>query len=521
MKNFVIKIISFIRRKKWLVGAGVVILVVVVLLLGGNGKELKTATVERGTIVAEVSVTGKVKPAQNIELAFEKGGRILAVYANVGDKVISGQRLVELENGDLKAAVLQAQAALQVQGAKLAEIKKETRPEEIQIKETELAKAKEDLTGHYNSSVNVSNDSFSKANDAVVKQTDDLFTEDNSSSPRLSFEPSDGQLKNDSQSQRALSGGELIAWANELNQMKSGGSSGSALDFLKKAQTHTDIIRKFLNTLAETLNKTTTLPSATLTAYRTSINTALTNINTAASAISTQIQTITAQQLTVQKVEQELALKLAGSTSEQIQAQEALVKEAEAQLAAALAQLEKTIIRSPFNGMVTKRDAEKGEIISVNSVVMAVIGSGVFEIETSITESDIAKISAGDIAKVTLDAYGPGTVFEAKVIHRDISETMIEGIPTYKTILQFVAEDERILPGLTADADILTDKKENVLFIPTRNITTRDGEKYVKLLIDEKNQETKEVKIETGLRGSDGRTEVVLGLKEGDKIVIE
>lgn len=70
---------------------------------GGNDVPQKAVTVSRGDVVEEVSVTGKVVPAKSINLAFEKSGRITRISAQVGNNVVRGEILAQLENGDLSA----------------------------------------------------------------------------------------------------------------------------------------------------------------------------------------------------------------------------------------------------------------------------------------------------------------------------------------------------------------------------------------------------------------------------------
>ena len=89
---------------------------------------------------------------------------------------------------------------------------------------------------------------------------------------------------------------------------------------------------------------------------------------------------------------------------------------------------------------------------------------------------------------------------------------------TYKTTFQFVKENTGIKSGMTANIDILTANKENVIVIPQQAVITRDGEKFVKILADDGT--IKEVEVETGLRGSDGNMEIISGINEGDKVVI-
>src|SRR3990167_179710 len=65
-------------------------------------------TVSRGELVQEVSVTGRVKPAQSVDLQFESSGRVSSINYKVGDKVSAGATIASLENQDLQAAVISA-----------------------------------------------------------------------------------------------------------------------------------------------------------------------------------------------------------------------------------------------------------------------------------------------------------------------------------------------------------------------------------------------------------------------------
>ena len=132
-------------------------------------------------------------------------------------------------------------------------------------------------------------------------------------------------------------------------------------------------------------------------------------------------------------------------------------------------------------------------------------------------EADIGKISIGDKSRITLDAYGSDVVFEARVVSVDPAETVIEGIPTYKTVLNFLDKDERIKPGMTANIDILTAERNNVVVIPQRAVVTKNGDKFVLVYNGTENPE--ERKIEIGVKGSDGNVEVTSGISEGEQVI--
>ena len=70
---------------------------------------------------------------------------------------------------------------------------------------------------------------------------------------------------------------------------------------------------------------------------------------------------------------------------------------------------------------------------------------------------------------------------------------------------------------MTANINILTAYREDVVSVPQRAIITKNGDKIVRILEEEK---IKEVKVKVGLRGSDGNTEIISGVNEGDKVIV-
>ena len=517
------KIIAFIKRRYIIVSLGVIIIVIIIVLVAAGHKSVNnTITVERGSVVSEVSVTGSVKPARSLDIAFEKTGRIASIRVKVGDEVSKGQYLITQENGDAAAQVEQAQAQFQSQESKLAQLKRGSRPEDVQIQRIALQGAQNDLANYYANAINIINDAYSKSNDAINKQLDGLFYGANSDTPTLSFTPDNNdQVKTGIEAQRLTVTKALNGWVNEISGLNSSSSPDVILQSLVNSRDHIILVRNFLNALFNILLNTGSWSQATLTVYKTNINTGLTNINLVGTSISTQQQAIVSQKSLVQKAQNELDLMIAGSDPQDIAYQESQVANARASLAYYQSQLAKTIIAAPFAGTVTKIVPEVGDIVSAGSSVVSLIGTGNFQIEANIAESDIAKVKIGNQARVTLDAYGSDVVFGANIIALDLSATVLEGVATYKTTLQFTQEDSRILSGLTANVDILSAQKDNVLFAPTRDIIGQNGKKYLRVITDLKKLKTQDIEIKTGLVGSDGRTEIVSGVSEGTAISAE
>lgn len=507
-------------------------------------------TVSRGNVVQEVSVTGRVKSAESVDLSFEKSGKVAVINVAVADKVTAGQILASLNNADAQAQLAQAQATLLKEQTTLAQLKAGTRAEEIQIAQTAVSnaeksladaqnnlaivtnKASVDLDNLYGEVSDILNDAYVKADDAVNKQTIGMFTGENSTSPQLTF-LSDSQSTTDAQGKRVVAAAQLAQFKSELDNLP---AEQAGLDgVLIKAENHLTLILDFLNSLGSALNNAANLTSSTLTSYKYNVNLGRTNVTAALTSLTDQKQAIATQKVTNQdninvaetaltgaknslaSARDNLLLKQAGSTPEQIASQEAQVKYAAANVLNYQAQLAKGIIYSSLNGIVTKQDAKVGEIVAANTPEISVLSEAKFEIEANIPEADIAKIKTSDSARVTLDAFGNDVVFDAQVVAIDPAETIIEGVATYKTTLQFVQEDQRIKSGMTANVDILTAQKENVLVVPQRAIIGKNNEKSVKIL---EGKNVKEVSVKIGLKGSDGNVEILEGLNEGDKVII-
>lgn len=494
--------------KKYLVWAGIII---GILLLGmwwnsrsSNKEEQNTTTVKRGEVIQEVSITGRVEPTTSVKLGFEKSGRILHVYARTNQRVSQGSLLAELESSSAQATLLEYEA-------RLAELKRGARPEEITIKETELAKYEQDLINAYNGISDISIDAFSKADDALHTKMTGIFSGFKTTSYDITYQVCDSRLDTEVVAQRYQAEIDFDTWRTEMNAPNgTQRTSTTELNLLTQTENHLKITKSFLEGVSRTLTLDCTIANTDLDTYRTNVNTARTNINTVLATINTKKQTIASLTLTAIKTRNELALLRSGTASEIIEAQEARVLGARGELA-------KYKIYAPIGGTVIVMDAHIGEYANASSPLIHIISDTSFEIETNVPEADIAKIHVGDQAKITLDAYGNDVLFEGRVVTIDTAETIIDNVPTYKVTLAFTQNDARIKSGMTANIDIATARKENVLSIPQRAVINKDGQKTVFVVTG--TGTTTETNVTTGLRGSDGSIEIIEGITEGVTII--
>jgi len=510
-------------RKKKIIIITIIIIALIpgayFIFKGDNAPVYEFISAKKGEVLQEVSVIGIVRPAHDVDLAFEKGGKVSSVKADVGDKVSAGQILAVLYNLDIIAQLEQVQANLKDQEAKFEELKKGTRPEELSVYQTKVDNAKTALEEKRKSAVNNIQDAYTKSEDAVRNKTDQFFSNPRGSNPQLILTGINGQLKTDVEWGRFLMEGTLVSWNLFLNNLTVSGDLDAYIDTSKK---NMEQAKNFLDDTALAVNSLTpnsSLTQTTIDTYKSNVSTARTNVNTAIANLTSAQEELKSAKATLLLAEQDLLLKKAGPTAEQLTSQEAQIEGAKASVSNYEAQVAKTILRAPINGIVTKQEAKVGEILAAGVVIVSVISESQFEIEANIPETDIAKIRIGNEARITLDAYGNDSVFEARVVKIDPAETIIEGVATYKITLQFIKKDERPKSGMTANIDILADKREKVIYVPQKAVTVKDGEKTVEILLDEKTGATMEAKVKTGLRGSDGSVEIIEGIKEGDKVI--
>lgn len=538
----------------------------------------ETAAVVRRDLREEVSVTGEVQPTEEVQLAFEVGGKVAAVNVDVGDVVTGGQVLATLDSAavlaqldSVRAAAAAAQSvskeydlALLSERARLDELKLGTRPEEILVSETKRAnavqalsdaqnnlaavrqKGEQDLANLYLGAADVLNEAYVSANDALVKYTDVMFSNTYTSKNELVFIVLSQQNKNNAEDSR----GDAYASVQQLSQLLLNPHATPAeIDaFLTSALDHLAVVQEFLSYLNIALADSFSVDASTLATYKSNVSAARTAVVASISAINKQIQSIAAQKATntqnviiaqnqvndaqnaVSLAESELALKQSGTLPEQIRAQEAKVQQAEvvlesqqarvnqawAEVQRISAQLDSYFLRSPLNGIVSRRDARTGEIIGANVHVITVISQAAYEIVANVPEADIAKIRLGDVATLTLDAYSDADIFTATVVEIDPAQTKIEGVTTYKVTLQFAQEDDRIRSGMTANVVLVTELRDDVLAVPQRAVVTRNGDVFVRLL---HNKLPVEQPVVPGLFSSDGFAEIKSGLKEGDLVI--
>jgi RND family efflux transporter MFP subunit len=215
-----------------------------------------------------------------------------------------------------------------------------------------------------------------------------------------------------------------------------------------------------------------------------------------------------------------LELKKAGATPAAIAVAQAQISSTQTQVATIQTQISNQSIIAPVDGVITQVNVEIGEQSSSANPIIQMQSNADFEINTDIAETDIDKIKIGDKAIVTFDAFTKDKKLTGTVVEIDPSATAIQGVIYYKTKVILDAQDNKVKPGMTANLEIITAEKKDVLAVPNPAVKTNDQEeKYVDILTNTETFTTESKTIKTGLRGNT-HTEITEGLTGGESIII-
>lgn len=515
------------RKYLMLGGAGLIVLALVgagFYYLKPVHPDYQVAEASVQDLVETVRTHGTISSAQNVDLSFDRGGRIVKVFVQVGQKVSAGQQLITLENSAEAAQLSGAEAALKQRAAGAT-------PEQIAISQAAVDAAKAALQENPDGSSLIITQAkqnevialgqISPVLDGALSQADEIVSVDNpfaNESIRDSLSIKDkshlyaavaqyGTAKKSIADFRTS----LAALADNSTAAEVSASANSAL----KALTDTATL---LTDVSDALNASLAqggLAQPTLDNKKAAILSTRSAVTAQYAAVQSKIQAIdgAASTLAQRQAAYNQAVATLKSSSDPVRAVD--LAPLEAAVSAARANFSKTILRSPVSGTVSRNDAKLGGVASANVPLVSVINTDKFQIETYVAENDIGKIKVGDSADVTVDAFGSSTIFPATVSSVDQSAVTNNGTNSYKVILAFTKPDSRLKADMNANIIIKIGEDKKTLAVPERSVIQRDDKYYVMLQGGSTLQE-KEVTI--GAKGN-GYWEILSGLSSGDKVI--
>lgn len=212
----------------------------------------------------------------------------------------------------------------------------------------------------------------------------------------------------------------------------------------------------------------------------------------------------------------------------QVELDRATILQRQAALEGAQVNLEYTNIVSPVDGTVVSRNVDVGQTVaaSFQTPTLFVIAQDLakMQVDTNISESDIGGVHVGQKATFTVDAY-PNKPFEGVVSQVRKAPISVQNVVTYDAVISVSNPKLLLFPGMTANARIITEERQNVLtvplqalqFIPNGLTAQQQGKDHVWVLRDGK---PTLVPLTIGLKGANLAEITGDDLRPGDRVIV-
>ncbi len=223
----------------------------------------------------------------------------------------------------------------------------------------------------------------------------------------------------------------------------------------------------------------------------------------------------------------EVADSEVSAAKESVEAARFNVKSSEATLKEAKENLGRTSIFAPIDGVITALNLEKGERVvgtaqMTGTEIMTVADLSIMEVAVEVNENDIVRVSIGDTAEIEVDAYLDNTfkgvvteiansaningVSADQVTNFDVKIRMLAN--SYQDLIKEAANTiSPFRPGMSANADIRTNYRNNIVAVPIQAVTTRKDTSLAS--DDEESLEEDEIKKECVFVVNDNKAKVV------------
>jgi HlyD family secretion protein len=159
-----------------------------------------------------------------------------------------------------------------------------------------------------------------------------------------------------------------------------------------------------------------------------------------------------------------------------LRAADAVILQRQAKLRDIEIDLSRTDIRSPVDGVVVKRDIDLGQTVaaSLSAPTLFTIAQDLREIDiyANIDEADVGRLKPEQKVNFTVNAY-PNRTFDGTVRLVRLGAQTVQNVVTYTAVISVRNQDQALLPGMTANLQIVTDEREDALRIPNAALRFR------------------------------------------------
>ena len=461
--------------------------VVVVPKQEANQKVL-TQPVSRQNLAIKISANGTVKPEKSINVSPKQSGILKRLLVKEGDTVKQGQILANMDDSNLQGQLTQARAQIAQQEANLQKAIAGNRPQDIGSAQAALDEAQANLQ---------------KA--IAGNRPQDI------GSAQAALDEAQANL------QKAQTGNR----PQDIGQAQARLQSAQAN--LSKAEDDLRRNQQLYNSGAISLQ--------TVNQSRADRDSAQGQVNEAQQALGLQKagsrpEDIEQLRAVVRQRQQALALLKAGTRTEDIEQARAQLASARGSLQTIQTQINDTVLRAPFDGVITQKYADPGAFVTPTtsgSAVSSATSSSIVslastnQVVANIAEVNIAKIRLGQKVIITADAY-PGKTFEGKVSQIAAQAIVEQNVTSFQVKVAIVSDSENLLrSGMNVTTDFEVGQLTNVLVVPTAAVVRR--ERSTGVFVAGEDNKPVFTRIQTGAT-VDKYTEVKSGLKGNERVLL-
>ncbi|HUO75659.1 MAG TPA: efflux RND transporter periplasmic adaptor subunit [Candidatus Paceibacterota bacterium] len=494
-------------------------------------------SVTRGTLVQSVSGTGQVSVSDTLDIKPQVSGTVLSVSVAPGQSVKSGAVIARLDPTNAQNAVRDAQISLQNAQITLSKLQLSQSTNIPQLQDT-LTKSYQDafnsITSTFLNLPGIVDGARGILYDSTVKgactpnacEYSNLVSTDEKDSINSLVQ----QAENDYTTAKAAYDPVLASYRTTTRDSGADAISaltGSSLDAVtklaqavKSEQNVLDAVIADMNAQAQTQGLTAAVIPTQITTYETAVADYVSQLNSFISGLSDAQSSITSAVNALASAQSSNPLDLA-SQQNAVEQQQAALSDAQQNLA-------DTVIRAPFDGVISAVNVQKGDSASSGTAVATIITNhSIAQIE--LNEVDIAKVALGQKATLTFDAL-PDITMTGTVSQINPVGTVSQGVVSYAVQITMDTQNSSIKAGMSTSVSIVTNVDSDVLLVPGSAVRTSGGVSTVQVVKDAPADALTQtqgvvlptvparVTVQVGA-SSDTQTEITSGLNEGDIIV--
>jgi HlyD family secretion protein len=238
------------------------------------------------------------------------------------------------------------------------------------------------------------------------------------------------------------------------------------------------------------------------------------------SKLTPGVEDLAAAQANLDQAKATFAKLTAPATDLDQQIAQAAVSQAEQAVKQAELALDNTLLEAPFDGIVAQLNIVPGSVGTAATPALRLINRNPLHVDLRLSENDVAQVQLGQQVRLTIQSLGDWQT-DGEVSYIAPAADNSNGLVTYAVRVSFPDKEPAVRVGMTADLDIVTARKENVLLVPNTALLPKGSGRIVQApQTDAQGRpiDPLEIEVRTGL--SDGsQTEILSGLSEGQDVI--